>query len=224
MRVRLLIMLLAALLASCGGSSGGSQNSSPGPINSPTPTPTPIPTPTIPAATVTVTYLHAFQTSSVADGGQPNGPLLQASDGNFYGTTRAGGTNKCRTFENFCGTVFRITPSGDEAVLYSFGANPSDGQSPNGPLLQASNGLLYGTTSNGGLYGRGTVYQIGLDGVYKLLYSFGASPSDGSTPAAGLVEGRDGYLYGTTASGGANHCDQIPQSGSNCGAVFRIST
>lgn len=170
----------------------------------------------------TVTYLHEFR--GVPDGNQPNGPLLQASDGNFYGTTRAGGANRCRGFSNIpCGTIFRVTPSGQETVLYIFGASPTDAFTPNAGLIQGSDGALYGTTSSGGVYGAGAVFRITLGGSYTVLYSFGATPTDGSAPVAALLQANDGNFYGTTASGGANHCVQIPQSGGNCGTVFRMT-
>ncbi len=172
---------------------------------------------------VTVTYLHRFQADPL-DGGQPNGPLLQASDGNFYGTTRAGGIYQCRVPDTIpCGTVFKLTPSGAETVLYSFGTSATDGYVPGAPLIQANDGALYGTTTNGGANGGGTVFKITLDGVYTSLYSFGASPTDGIVPFGALIQASDGNFYGTTASGGANVCASIPQSGTNCGTVFRMT-
>jgi len=179
---------------------------------------------TVTAVQVTLTYLYTFQTVPT-DGGQPNGPLLQANDGNFYGTTRAGGIYLCGPPPNNfypCGTVFKLTPSGDETVLYSFGASPTDGYSPS-QLIQGKDGALYGTTASGGANGGGTLFKIALDGVYTVLYSFGGSPSDGIVPASGVIQASDGDFYGVTASGGANHCVNIPQGGSNCGTVFKIS-
>jgi uncharacterized repeat protein (TIGR03803 family) len=169
-------------------------------------------------------FIHTFQ-SGPTDAGGPGGPLLQASDGNFYGTSNAGGANyPCRPPDNLpCGTVFKMTPSGDVTVLYSFGASATDGFWPEGHLIQGADGALYGTTSSGGTHGAGTVFKITLDGVYTLMYSFGASPADGIVPVTGLIQASDGNFYGTTASGGANHCVNIPQDGSNCGTAFRIS-
>jgi uncharacterized repeat protein (TIGR03803 family) len=170
-----------------------------------------------------VTYLHSFQRTGPADGGQPNGPLLLASDGNFYGTTRAGGANSCTGFSNFCGTVFKVTPGGAETVLYSFGASATDAFRPSGPLIQGSDGALYGVTASGGAYGAGAVFRITLAGAYSILYSFGASPADGATPVGRLLQASDGNLYGATASGGSNHCVNIPQAGGNCGTIFRVT-
>jgi uncharacterized repeat protein (TIGR03803 family) len=168
-----------------------------------------------------VSYLYSFGLVP-SDGTQPNGPLLQASDGNFYGTTRAGGGNSCIDTSDFCGVLFKMTPTGVETVLYAFGASRSDGYWPTAPLIQAADGNLYGTTASGGAYGAGTVFKMTPDGAETVLYSFGSSPSDGVTPAA-VIQGRDGNFYGTTASGGANYCDSIPGAGNNCGTVVKIT-
>jgi uncharacterized repeat protein (TIGR03803 family) len=177
--------------------------------------------------TVTVvealSYLYTFQ-KVPTDAGQPNGPLLQASDGNFYGTTRAGGSNLCRPPDNIpCGAIFKVTPAGVETVLYSFGASATDAYTPLGPLIQGTDGALYGTTASGGTTGAGTVFKMTLDGTYTVLYSFGATPTDGIVPASGLMQASDGNFYGTTSSGGTNSCFNIPQNGANCGTVFRLT-
>ena len=117
-----------------------------------------------------------------------------------------------------------MTPDGVETVLYAFGASATDGYTPSGPLIQGQDGALYGVTTNGGDYGGGgTVFRITLAGSYTVLHSFGATPTDGIVPIGGLVQADDGNFYGVTASGGANHCVQIPQDGSNCGTVFKMS-
>jgi uncharacterized repeat protein (TIGR03803 family) len=171
-----------------------------------------------------VTFLHDFR-PDLGDGGQPNGPLIQASDGNFYGTTRAGGTIYCRAeWPLPCGTIFRMTPAGTVSVLHNFGSVADDGYIPSGSLVQGTDGALYGITSNGGAFGGGgVIFKITLDGTYTILYSFGATPDDGIVPTGGLIQASDGNFYGVTASGGANHCFQIPQAGGNCGTVFRTT-
>jgi uncharacterized repeat protein (TIGR03803 family) len=161
------------------------------------------------------TVLHSFG-ASASDGIEPMAPLVQASDGNFYGTTVGGGVYT--TGVAGAGTVFKITPDGVETVMYSFGGAPSNGSAPQGstpqgPLIQASDGNLYGTTVEGGnyacRYGCGTVFRIDLNGTLSTLYSFagysfvGNSPSDGYGPAPFLIQGSDGNFYGTTISGGA---------------------
>jgi uncharacterized repeat protein (TIGR03803 family) len=98
-----------------------------------------------------------------SDGQNPSGALVLASDGNFYGTTLAGGTpNANCKVSNGCGTLYSITPSGTETVLYSFGANASDGIGPSGALLEARDGNLYGTTTAGGTANAGTAFKLVL--------------------------------------------------------------
>jgi uncharacterized repeat protein (TIGR03803 family) len=149
------------------------------------------------------TVLHSFTSSG--DGANPFGGLIQASDGNLYGTTHIGGANNA-------GTVFRITTAGVETVLHSFGAS-TDGLEPYGSLVQASDGSLYGTTVLGGKNSLGTVFKITTAGAETVLHSFGAS-GDGAKPYGSLIQASDGSLYGMTEVGGLN----------NLGTVFRIST
>lgn len=127
------------------------------------------------------------------DGSQPRATLTLASNGSFYGTTYAGGTNGQ-------GAVFRITAGGALTPLHSFNG-AGDGANPLGQLALGTNGILYGTTYAGGTNGDGTVFQITTGGAFSLLYSF-AGGSDGAHPAAGLALGSDGNFYGTTYSGG----------------------
>lgn len=161
-----------------------------------------------PAQNVFFTTLANFDGT---DGTGPQAALVQADDGNFYGTTAIGGNyaGNCQSQGNFgCGTVFKITPAGTLSKLYGFcsRANCSDGAFPLAGLVQASDGNFYGTTSGGGanlcgVYGCGTVYKITSAGALTTLYSFCAQPhcSDGSAPSAGLVQGTDGNFYGTTS-------------------------
>jgi|GEM_PF-619849 len=142
------------------------------------------------------------------DGSNPGGGLVQGSDGSFYGTTENGGTSGV-------GTVFRISPSGSEAILHSlYGGN--EGCCPVGGLVQGTDGNFYGTgyTSGENGAGDGTVFRISPSGAYTVLYSFPQYPGDGGLPY-GLVQGNDGNLYGTTAQGGTY--------GYGDGTVFRIS-
>jgi uncharacterized repeat protein (TIGR03803 family) len=152
------------------------------------------------------TNLYSFG-SGPYDGFDPEAGLVQGSDGNLYGTTLEGGSNSV-------GTVFRISPTGSYANLYSFGSIPNDGQYPEAGLVQGSDGNFYGTTLEGGSNSVGTVFQISPNGSYTNLYSFGNFPNDGQYPEAGLVQGSDGNLYGTAYAGGAY---------SGQGTVFRIS-
>jgi uncharacterized repeat protein (TIGR03803 family) len=141
------------------------------------------------------TNLYSFSGDSVGDSVFPNA-LVQGSDGNFYGTTYNGGTN--RGYGN--GTVFKISATGAPTSLYSF-TGGNDGADPYAGLVQGGDGTLYGTTTHGGTNGGyGTVFKISTNGALTSLYSF-TGGNDGANPVAGLVQGGDGTLYGTTTYG-----------------------
>lgn len=219
------VLLMAHLaLAACGGGGSSSAGTAPGTPVTTTPAPPP-PAPTPPAtAPAAVTFLHVFGIDPT-DAAQPGGLLLQASDGNFYGTSNAGGAPGCSAPDGLaCGTLYKTTPSGETSVLYSFGRAVTDGWWPTGRVIQGKDGALYGMTYHGGAYGFGTVFRITLDGVYTVLHSFGRSAEDGAVPMGGLVQASDGYFYGATTIGGTNQCAQIPQTGrGNCGTIFKMS-
>jgi uncharacterized repeat protein (TIGR03803 family) len=158
--------------------------------------------------------LYAF--TSGYTGAFPEVALVRGSDGNFYGTTFAGGTDDFNT--QGYGTIFKITNGGMLASLYSF-TNGVDGANPQAGLVQASDGYLYGTAGYGGTNSAGTVFRISSSGDFSSLYSF-TGTNDGGNPVAGLVQGSDGYFYGTTDSGGV----YTNQSGQSFGTVFKIST
>jgi uncharacterized repeat protein (TIGR03803 family) len=167
----------------------------------------------------TVTNLYIFG-GNPGDGSGPSAGLVQESDGNFYGTTEAGGVNGS-------GTVFRISPSGSYSNLYSFGSYPSEGVSPSGVLVQGSDGSFYGTTLEGGGNWKfyigstvGTVFRISPGGSETVLHPFGSFPTDGAVPSGGLVQGSDANFYGTTAYGGSTN---LYYDGYGYGTVFRIS-
>ncbi len=151
-----------------------------------------------------LTTLYSFcSQSNCADGRMPlNGELVQAWDGNFYGTTYAGGASDH-------GTIFKITASGALTTLYSFcsQSNCADGTFPLDGLVQASDGNFYGTTPYGGTsqncgsYGCGTVFKITPSGMLTTLHSFDGG--DGATPYARLIQANDGNFYGTTEEVGA---------------------
>ena len=154
----------------------------------------------LPAQTFTTLYSFCAETGC-ADGQSPGASLVQATDGNLYGTTRSGGANGD-------GAVFRISPSGTLTTLYSFCslAGCVDGESPDAGLVQATNGDLYGTAGSGGAKGFGTVFRITLAGSLSTLHSFCSQSgcADGDSPYGGLVQASNGYLYGTTSFGGAH--------------------
>ena len=169
--------------------------------------------------TGTLTTLHSF---SQSDGAQPFAGLVQANDGNLYGTTWTGGSSSgCGS--TGCGTIFKITLSGTFANVYNFcqQSNCADGRGPYyGSLVQASDGLLYGTTWQGGSdntcsNGCGVIFSIGLDGHFTTVHSF-TRTTDGAVPFAGLTQASDGRLYGTTTYGGGGN-------GTGKGTIYRLS-
>src|ERR1022692_1878683 len=146
----------------------------------------------------TLTMLYSFCRT---DGSTPWAGLVQATSGYLYGTTEIGGANGA-------GTVFRIAPSGGSTfkTLYSFCAQSgcTDGDEPMAGLVQATHGDFYGTTSNAGTNGGGTVFKITPSGKLTTVYSFCAQSgcTDGFKPLAGLVQATNGNFYGTTFYGG----------------------
>jgi uncharacterized repeat protein (TIGR03803 family) len=136
-----------------------------------------------------ITFLHYFDE---IDGAGPLGPLVQGTDGNFYGTTVAGGDT------NGDGVIFKLTPQGTFAVLHSFDGN--DGKQTTAGLVQASDGSFYGVSSAGGTKGFGTLFKITPTGVFTVLHEF--SSTDGTNPEVTLLQHTDGVLYGETYSGG----------------------
>ena len=151
-----------------------------------------------------LTTLHSF---AITDGALPYAGLIQASNGNLYGTTNGYGGGA-----NGSGTVFKITPSGTLTTLYSFCSQSGcpDGANPDTGLVQATNGEFYGTTINGGTMGYGTIFKITPSGRLTTLHSFDSFVLFGFT---GLIQATNGYFYGTTGYGGAN----------NAGSVFKMS-
>jgi uncharacterized repeat protein (TIGR03803 family) len=153
-----------------------------------------------PAGQLTTLYSFCSQTGCT-DGSEPSAGLVQATNGNFYGTTYEGGANQS-------GTVFEIAPAGELTTLYSFCSETkcTDGSHPYATLLQATNGKFYGTTFSGGANGEGTVFEITPAGQLTTLYSFCSQTgcTDGSELFAGLVQATNGNFYGTTYGGGAN--------------------
>jgi uncharacterized repeat protein (TIGR03803 family) len=155
------------------------------------------------------TVLYSFG-SSFTDAQLPAAGLIMDSSGNLYGMAGGGA--------NYDGTVFKIGANGAETILYSFGANATDGQSPWASLIMDSAGNLYGTTYGGGSNGDGTAFKISANGTETILHSFGAGVADGQYPGAGLIMDSAGNLYGTTRGGGTNG-----SSVGGYGTVFKIS-
>jgi uncharacterized repeat protein (TIGR03803 family) len=146
-----------------------------------------------------MTTLHAFcSQANCADGAEPTAGIIQATDGNFYGTTGLGGANNA-------GTVFKLTPQGVLTTLYSFCslANCADGETPES-IMQACNGTFYGVTASTQL-ARGTVFKITTKGVLSTLHTFclisDPTCAGGSFPLGVLVQASDKNLYGVTSLG-----------------------
>ena len=142
------------------------------------------------------------------DGYMPYAGLVQATNGNLYGTTFLGGASAF-------GTVFEITTAGTLTTLYNFCSKPgcTDGYLPFAGVVQAIDGDFYGTTTLGGTYAQGTVFKVTAKGKLTTLHSF--NYTDGAEPDAGLVQASNKDLYGTTSYGGANI---------DYGTVFKITT
>lgn len=137
------------------------------------------------------TVLYSFAGGS--DGAFPFSSLLRDVNGDLYGTTTFGGTSGQ-------GTVFKLNTSGVETVVYSF-TGGTDGGIPAAGLVSDNHGNLYGTASQGGAYGHGTVFEISSAGQFTVLHGFQGNP-DGALPAAVLVLDNKGNIFGTTNSGG----------------------
>jgi|SRR5579871_4155776 len=160
------------------------------------------------------TLLHVFKKP---EGAHPCGALLRGQDGAFYGTTTEGGA-----YGN--GTVYKITPEGALSVLHSL--SKEEGAFALAGLTRGSDGAFYGTTGNGGANDTGTVFKITPSGVFTLLHTFPTVQrtqihnipvqvnSEGAHPFAGLVQARDGNLYGVTQFGGPY----------GSGVVFRVQS
>jgi len=154
----------------------------------------------------TLTTLYSFcAKSGCRDGENPASGLVQAANGDFYGTTSAGGLDY--------GTVFKITPTGALTTLHTF--DETDGSTPQASLVKATNGNFYGTTTEGGTHSYGTVFEITPGGTLTTLYSFCSQSgcTDGIQPDAALIQATNGDLFGITYSGGAN----------NFGTIFEIT-
>lgn len=140
-----------------------------------------------------MTTLHVFDFTN--DGEWSDG-LVQASDGNFYGTTEWGGAN-------LTGTIFKVTPEGKFSIVYAFcsQANCADGGESYTPLIEATDGNLYGTTIAGGSNGDyGTIFQFSLQGKLTAVHSFDGT--DGCDSYVPLLQATNGIFYSAETRGG----------------------
>ena len=183
---------------------------------------------TLPAQTQTLTVLHNF--TNFPDGGRPVGRLLLDPAGNLYGTTTIGGTIGY-------GSVFRVDPSGNLSIFYSF-AGPPDGNEPVSGLIRDAAGNLYGATGHGGTTtvcgtdqpswaGCGIVFKLDPSGTETVLHRFGSNGPDGAFPNGPLALDSSGTLWGSTQEGGHFGCKvPIPPNGRlvdvGCGTIFKV--
>lgn len=135
--------------------------------------------------------LYSFQGLSKGDGATPVSGLHN-SGGTFYGTTEWGGKHNK-------GTLYTVSLTGQERVLYSFGSSTGDGEFPRAAPFVSASGTLFGTTDDGGAYGKGTVYKFS-SGKLSIVHSFSGA-SDGAYPTGGILV-VNGVLYGTTSGAG----------------------
>ena len=166
------------------------------------------------SASGALTMLHVFE-GIPNDGQMPVGVLLQATNGNIYGTTADGGAYGA-------GSIFKLSPAGDLTIWQSL-VNEA---TPYAGVIEGTNGDFYGTTSIGGYdytskLGCGTVYKIASGGTPIILHTFcsEAQCPDGAQPYANLVQGTGGAFYGTTSLGGDFTC----HAPDGCGTVFKIT-
>ena len=144
--------------------------------------------------------VHSF---AGPEGAHPVSSPVLSSDGKLYGVTQGDGMSNQ-------GSLYRLEPDGTVVLLHSF-SDSTQGLYPQQPLIEATDGLLYGTANQGGDASRGIVYRIRKDGTgFERLHSF--SGADGSTPDGGVIQGSDGWLYGATFDGGD----------ANVGTVYRM--
>jgi uncharacterized repeat protein (TIGR03803 family) len=142
----------------------------------------------------------------------PLGGLILGADQWLYGTSSSGGIYGQ-------GTVFKVMPPDTNyTILYHFEGLPgaNDGSQPVAALFQGAGGVLYGTTQGGGSNNMGTVFRLNTDGTgYQVIHHFMGTPGDGKMPLGSLVQGTDGFLYGTTYYGGAGDIGTIFKVGTN---------
>jgi uncharacterized repeat protein (TIGR03803 family) len=152
--------------------------------------------------------LHHFD-GGIGEGYRPQGTLIRSSDGAIYGTTREGGRGNI-------GIVYKLLPDGSGfTTLHNFSGCGGDGMMSSSKLLSGSDGLLYGTTLEGGAFEFGVIFKMRPNGSgYQLLHEFRPNSDDGINPYEGLSEGPDGVLYGATRFGGGS--DDV-------GTIFKVN-
>jgi uncharacterized repeat protein (TIGR03803 family) len=148
-----------------------------------------------------------------AEGAYPTGTLIQGNDGNYYGTSVAGGNRNCNAPDG-CGTIFKITPEVTLMTVHTF--DDGDGSAPYAGLLQATDGNFYGATAYGAI-GYGTLFQLTPESTLTTLVGF--TYADGSSPLGALVQDTSGNFYGTATGGGSSNDCGV----NGCGTVFMLN-
>jgi uncharacterized repeat protein (TIGR03803 family) len=152
--------------------------------------------------------LHPFVTTG-SDGRDPAGLLLLASNNSFYGTTYFGGGAAA-------GSIFQLSPNGiiPYSIIFRF-TNSISGANPSAKLLEGADGLLYGSAETNGPGGQGVLFSLAKSGAgFQLLHSFSSTTNSLRKPQGALIQGSNGFLYGTTSAGGAD----------GFGGVFKLNT
>jgi len=173
------------------------------------------------------TILHQFL-GGPSDGSFPDAGLVLDSAGNLYGTTFFGGA-ACPNVGSSggCGTIFKISPTGQMTILYNF-TGGADGANPAGKLLLDSAGNLYGTAAYGAAlcdplkFGCGTIFRFGTSGKLTVLHRFHGAP-DGANPFGGLITDPAGNAYGVTNFGGIKSCGDNDLDPGGCGTVYKLA-
>jgi uncharacterized repeat protein (TIGR03803 family) len=160
-------------------------------------------------------------TQNYCTGTKPYAGVILASDGNFYGTTYAGGDGAYRSNRDPGGTILRLNPQTGLSTIYNFCSLIAcdDGYAPSSPLTQGSDGSFYGVTDVGGANNLGSVFVVTPAGALTTLHSFASS--EGNTPYGGLLQATDGDFYGTTLYGGSGANCGYP---GGCGTIFKITS
>jgi len=187
------------------------------------------------SAVAAYTFVCSGKTSGPCPQGEGPNSLIQASDGNFYGTAASSGS-KAGGQTLFGGTVFSLTPAGQFTLLHTFtpgtSKNFASGSTPVS-LTEGPDGKLYGVTVNGGInfggqsYGYGVLFRLSKTGSgFQVIHKFCSVQlnicTDGAYPSGPLVVGTDGNIYGATMAGGNGYNGSNCPSG-GCGTIFRVT-
>ena len=166
-------------------------------------------------AAFSLSTIHTF--TPLSDGNVTYPPLVQGADGLFYGVNSAGGRSSN-------GTIFSLNANGGNFTTLNTFTQSNQGTTPEGGIVQARDGNFYGTTYTGGSGAYGTLYQmVPSTGKLAILSTF-TNGDPGANPVGALIEGLDGYLYGTARYGGADNYGTIFRSTLAAGSTATLAT